>query len=124
LPGKDSFVPGAIVPFGIAFTPALGDMRAVEIIYKLTGPSGFEKEIKLDPPTPGVTDPGVATPPPGGGGPGVGDPGRGIRRSVRFPLPGNLPPGTYTSTTEVRDKKTHELIDSTSFTFTVYRGTK
>jgi hypothetical protein len=120
LPGMDSFPPGAVVPFGIAFTPAMGESRDLEIIHTLTGPAGFEKNIKLDPPTPGVTDPGNSTPPPGGGGPGIGDPSRGIRRSVRMTLPKNLRPGRYTSTTQVRDKKTHQVIDSTSFTFEVY----
>jgi hypothetical protein len=126
-PTKDSFAPGAVIPFGIAFTPAAGDFRPTVTIGKLIGPNGeVVEEKKLDPPTPGVRDPGKDPddPFPGGGGPGVGDPSRGSRRAVNRRLPGNLPPGTYTYITEVRDKKTYELIDSTSFNFTVYQGNK
>lgn len=127
LPGKDSFPPGALIPFGIAFTPVAGDGRAVDFFHKIIGPNGeVIEEIKLDPPVPGVRDPGVDPndPPPGGGGPGVGDPGRGSRRAVGRRLPAHLPPGTYTSVTEVRDRTTRELIDSTSFMFSVFRGSK
>jgi hypothetical protein len=120
-PGKANFVPGEVLSFTPAYIPLVGDTTPVVFKFKLVGANG--EEIKMA--NPKVTNPGISVPIRGGGGdPGVGAPEKGSRRNVSIKLPAKLRPGTYTLVTEVHGGTGGGVIDSSSYVFTVYQGSK